>query len=118
MTMLRTMLKSKIHRATVTGAYLDYDGSLGVDARLCKLANLLPGEKVDIYNITNGERFSTYIIAEKEGSGSIILNGAAARLGQKGDKIIIASYCIMADEEVVDRQPAVIFVDGDNQPGK
>ncbi|MDC0534850.1 aspartate 1-decarboxylase [Francisellaceae bacterium] len=111
--MNRTMLKSKIHMATVTEANLYYYGSISIDRELCKQANLLPFEKVEIYNGNNGERFSTYVILGDE--GEICLNGAAARLVQQGDKVIIASYAEYSNEEAKDLNPDLIFVDEKNK---
>ena len=108
--MLVQLLKSKIHRATVTCANLNYQGSITIDATLCERAGILPWERVDIYNVTNGERISTYVI-----SGEITLNGAAARCVQPGDKIIIATYAMMTEEEAKTHQPRVILVDEANQ---
>jgi aspartate 1-decarboxylase len=110
--MIRTMLKSKIHRARVTGANLDYEGSIAIDTALCSLANLKIYEKVDIYNISTGARFSTYVIPGEE--GEICLNGAAARLVQKNDLVIIASYSGYNEEELTGYTPKVILVDAEN----
>lgn len=96
--MYRTLLKSKIHRATVTGSDLNYEGSIAIDTALCRAANLVEFEKVDIYNINTGARFSTYVIYGAP--GEISLNGAAARLVQAGDRLIIASYVQLNEEEV------------------
>ncbi|WP_456455241.1 aspartate 1-decarboxylase [Thermovibrio sp.] len=116
--MKRIMFKSKIHRATVTGADLNYEGSITIDSHLLKLADILPYEKVDIYNVSNGERFSTYVIPGEEGSGEICLNGAAARKVQKGDIVIIVSYCELSDEEIKEHSPKVVLVDEENRPIK
>ena len=110
-----TMLKGKIHRATVTQAELDYVGSITVDTALLKAAGILEYEKVQIVDINNGERFETYTIAGEENSGVICLNGAAARCVQTGDKIIIMAYCNMDAEEAKMHKPTVVFVDGDNK---
>lgn len=110
-----TMLKGKIHRATVTQAELDYVGSITVDTALLKAAGILEYEKVQIVDINNGERFETYTIAGEENSGVICLNGAAARCVQKGDKIIIMAYCNMDAEEAKTHKPTVVFVDEDNK---
>ena len=110
-----TMLKGKIHRATVTQAELDYVGSITVDTALLNAAGILEYEKVQIVDINNGERFETYTIAGEENSGVICLNGAAARCVQKGDKIIIMAYCNMDAEEAKTHKPTVVFVDGDNK---
>jgi aspartate 1-decarboxylase len=112
------MFKSKIHRATVTGADLNYEGSITVDSELLQLADILPYEKVDIYNVTNGERFSTYVIPGEPGKGEICLNGAAARKVQKGDTVIIVSYCELSDEEAKSHKPIVVLVDQENKPVK
>jgi len=114
--MKRIMFKSKIHRATVTGADLNYEGSITIDSKLLELANILPYEKVDIYNITNGERFSTYVIPGEPDSGEICLNGAAARKVQKGDLVIIVSYCELEESELKDFSPIVVLVDENNRP--
>jgi len=116
--MKRIMFKSKIHRARVTGAELNYEGSITIDSELLKLADILPYEKVDIYNVTNGERFSTYVIPGSPGSGEICLNGAAARRVQKGDTVIIVSYCELSDEEAKKHSPIVVLVDEENRPVK
>jgi len=116
--MKRFMFKSKIHRATVTGADLDYEGSITIDGELMKLADILPYEKVDVYNVTNGERFSTYVIPGEPGSGEICLNGAAARKVQKGDKVIIVTYCELDESELEAFSPIVVLVDENNKPLK
>ncbi|WP_457569606.1 aspartate 1-decarboxylase [Desulfurobacterium sp.] len=116
--MKRFMFKSKIHRATVTQADLNYEGSITIDSSLMKLADILPYEKVDIYNITNGERFSTYVIPGEPESGVICLNGAAARKVQVGDKVIIVSYCELEEEELENFSPTVVLVDEENKPVK
>ncbi len=110
-----TMLKGKIHRATVTQAELDYVGSITVDTALLKAAGILEYEKVQIVDVNNGERFETYTIAGEENSGVICLNGAAARCVQKGDKIIIMAYCSLTQEEAKSHKPTVVFVDDDNK---
>lgn len=106
--MLRTMLKSKIHRATVTGSDLSYEGSIAIDTELCKAADLLEFEKVEIYNINNGARFSTYVIPGRR--GEVSLNGAAARMVQPGDLVIIASYVNLPDEEAKNLNPKIVLV--------
>ena len=111
--MQRTLLKSKIHRAIVTGADMHYEGSISIDKNLCLEADMKEFEKVDIYNINNGERFSTYVIFG--GEGEISLNGAAARLVQMGDLIIIASYALYEDNGIKNHSPKVILVDGTNK---
>lgn len=110
--MFRVMLKSKIHKATVTGSDLNYEGSIAIDKTLCKKANLLEFEKVDIYNVNNGSRFSTYVIYGVK--GEVTLNGAAARLVQPGDKIIIACYSMFDDAESKKHKPTVLILDAAN----
>ena len=114
--MKRIMFKSKIHRATVTDADLNYEGSITIDKDLMDLAGIITYEKVDIYNITNGARFSTYTIDGERGSGKICLNGAAARMVQAGDLIIIVSYGMFDEEEIKDLRPVVVQVDSKNRP--
>lgn len=111
--MLITMLKSKIHRASVTEAELNYVGSITVDEALLEAAGIYEYEKVQVVNINNGSRFETYTIAGKRGSGVICLNGAAARCAQKGDKIIIMAYAQTEPEKIA--PPKVVFVDGENK---
>ncbi|MBS1982860.1 MAG: aspartate 1-decarboxylase [Bdellovibrionales bacterium] len=111
--MKRTMMKSKIHRATVTGADLDYEGSIAIDPILCEAADLLQFERVEIYNVNNGARLATYVIYGQR--GEICLNGAAARMAHRGDKVIIASYADMEDEECRKLKPKVVFVDDENK---
>jgi aspartate 1-decarboxylase len=108
------MLYSKIHRATVTDANLDYVGSITIDEELMDAAKLRVGQKVDIVNINNGERFSTYVIKGKRGNRDICLNGAAARKVHKGDKIIIIAYANMSLEEADSFKPSIVIVDGKN----
>ncbi len=110
--MKRTMLKSKIHMATVTEAKLEYFGSISICPNLYEHADMLPFEKVEIYNCNNGERFSTYVIPGKE--GEICLNGAAARLVSPKDKVIIASYAEYNDQEAKTLKPTLVFVDEQN----
>ena len=109
--MLIEMMKSKIHRVTVTEANLNYIGSITIDSALIKAANILPGERVYIVNNNNGERFDTYVIAGEEGSGVVCLNGAAARKAQPGDVVIIIAYAQMTPQEARDFRPSVIFPD-------
>ena len=113
-----TMLKSKIHRATVTQAELNYVGSITVDPELMKAAGIFEYEKVHIVDVENGNRFETYTIAGEPGSGMICLNGAAARQVQVGDHVILMAYCQMEAEEVKDHKPYVVFVDEDNKIAK
>ncbi len=114
--MNRKMLKSKIHRATVTGADLEYEGSVTIDPLLLKAADILPYEAVDIWNVTYGTRFQTYVIEGQPGSGTICINGAAARLVSRGDKVIIASWLEIPSEEAVSYEPKLVFVDDHNVP--
>ena len=113
--MLRTMMKSKIHRATVTQADLHYVGSVTVDEDLLDAADLLPGELVHIVDVTNGARLETYTIAGERGSGVIGINGAAARLVQPGDVVILIGYAQMTTEEAREHRPHVVFVDAANR---
>ncbi|HYA92507.1 MAG TPA: aspartate 1-decarboxylase [Thermodesulfobacteriota bacterium] len=113
--MFITMLKSKIHRATVTGANVDYEGSITVDKELMGVAKLVEYEKVDIYNITNGQRFSTYVIKGEQGKGEVCLNGAAAKLVSVGDLIIICSYSHHDEKEVGKHKPVIVHVDQKNK---
>lgn len=114
--MFRTMMKSKIHRATVTEANLNYVGSITIDCALMEAANILSNEKVQIVNNNNGARLETYVIPGEAHSGVICLNGAAARLVQVGDQVIIISYGIMTDEAAQTYKPTVVFVDKKNKP--
>ena len=113
--MQRHMLKSKIHRATIKEADLNYEGSLTVDKELMEAVDLHPYERVMVYNINNGERFDTYAIEGKPGSGVIGLNGAAARKGMIGDQIIIVSYSFFSDEELSDYSPKIVLLNKSNQ---
>ncbi|KTD26913.1 aspartate 1-decarboxylase [Legionella israelensis] len=111
----RKMLKSKIHRATVTQADLDYEGSITISSQLLEAANILPNEAVSVWNVTAGTRFETYTIEERKNSGEICVNGAAAHLVTPGDIIIIASFIQLAEEHCRVHIPRVIFVDQNNQ---
>ncbi|MET9730972.1 aspartate 1-decarboxylase [Streptomyces sp. NPDC006458] len=113
--MLRTMFKSKIHRATVTQAHLHYVGSVTIDADLLDASDLLPGELVHIVDITNGARLETYVIEGERGSGVIGINGAAAHLVHPGDLVIIISYAQVTDAEARELKPRVVHVDADNR---
>ena len=113
--MLLNMLKSKIHRATVTQAELNYVGSITIDERLMRAAGIYEYEKVQIADVDNGARFETYVIAGEAGSGTICLKGAAARMAATGDKVIIMCYAQMTPEEIADNPPKVVFVDERNQ---
>lgn len=112
--MLRMMLNSKIHRATVTEADLNYVGSITIDQDLLDAVGMLPNEKVHIVNNNNGARFETYIISGQRGSGVICVNGAAARLVQRGDIVIILSYGYVMDKDARDHKPTVAIMDADN----
>ena len=112
---MRTMLKSKIHRARVTRCNVDYEGSITIDKDLIEAADLLPYEKVDVLNINNGARFHTYVIEGERGSGEICLNGAAARIVAKGDIVIILSYHVVTDDEAVTATPRLVYVDSENR---
>lgn len=113
--MFRTMMKSKVHRATVTEANVDYMGSITLDADLMKAADILPNEKVQVVDVTNGARLETYAIEGPPGSGVVCVNGAAARLVTAGDTVIVISYAMMTDEEARNYQPSVVFVDEQNR---
>ncbi|NRF89747.1 aspartate 1-decarboxylase [Paenibacillus frigoriresistens] len=113
--MFRTMMKAKIHRATVTEANLNYIGSITIDEDLIDLVGMLPNEKVQIVNNNNGARLETYIIPGPRGTGGICLNGAAARLVQTGDTVIIISYAMMTDEEAEKHQPTVAIMGENNK---
>jgi len=113
--MQRTMLKSKIHRATVTHAELEYEGSCAIDEDLLDAADIREYQQIDIYNVTNGERFTTYVIRAERGSGVISVNGAAARKAQVGDTLIIASYATYNELEVQRHHPDLVYVDGRNR---
>ena len=114
--MLITMLKSKIHRATLTGTELNYEGSITVDRALLDKAGILPGEQVHVLNVNNGNRLVTYAITAPRGSGTVLLNGPAARLGTVGDQVVILSYCHLAPDEARKHKSVVILVDGKNRP--
>lgn len=113
--MLRTMMKAKIHRAVVTGADLNYVGSITIDEDILKQVDILPNEKVQIVNNNNGARLETYVIPGEKGSGVVCLNGAAARLVQKGDTVIIISYALVSNEELVEFKPKVAIMNENNE---
>jgi aspartate 1-decarboxylase len=113
---LRHMAKSKIHRATVTEANLNYEGSITIDRALMDHSDILPGERVQVVNIANGARFETYAIPGDAGTGVICVNGAAARLTQPGDLVIIITYCHLPDEDARKHEMRVVLVDGKNRP--
>ncbi len=112
--MLRPMLIGKIHRATVTAADLHYVGSITIDADLLDAADLLPGQQVDVVDVTNGARLTTYVIAGERGAGGVAINGAAAHLVHPGDVVIVIGYGMLTDAEARSHQAAVVFVDADN----
>ncbi len=113
--MMRWMFKSKIHRATVTEAELHYEGSITIDEALMEAADLKSGERVQVVNVDNGERFETYVIPGRRNSGVICLNGPAARKAVVGDTIIIISYALMTEEEMLQYRPVVVHVDKHNR---
>lgn len=113
--MLRPMLVGKIHRATVTAADLHYVGSITLDVDLMEAADLLPGQQVDVVDVTNGARLSTYVIAGDRGSGIVSINGAAAHLVHPGDIVIVIGYGLLTDSEARTRRPSVVFVDAGNR---
>ena len=113
--MFRTMLKSKIHRVTLTGCELDYEGSISIDTDLLKAADILPGEQVHVLNINNGTRLVTYAIEAPAGSGTIMLNGPAARAGLAGDILVIITYAQYSDAEMGERKVRIVKVDGVNK---
>lgn len=109
------LLKAKIHRATVTEASLEYEGSITIDKTLLEATGMIPYEKVHVLNVNTGARLETYIIEGSANSGVICLNGAAARLGQKGDKVIIIAYCSLLEDQAQNHKPRIISVDNDNK---
>ena len=113
--MQRQLLHSKIHRATVTDAHVDYEGSISIDSKLLKAAKIQPYDKVLIANLTNGARIESYAMAGKEGSGEVCLNGGAARHGNVGDLVIIMTFALMTDEEAKKHQPTIIRVNARNE---
>jgi aspartate 1-decarboxylase len=113
--MLLTMLKGKIHRATVTDANLDYEGSVTIDSGLLEASGMLPYESVEIYNVTNGSRLRTYILPAEKGSGTVCVNGAAAHHARKGDIVILAAYAMMEADEAAKFHPLVVLVDARNR---
>lgn len=114
--MLREILKSKIHRATVTGANVDYEGSIKIDADLLKKADIVPGEKVLVVNLNNGSRVETYAIVGPPHSGEMSVNGGAALHSKVGDKVIIMNFCLMENKEVKRHKPRIVIVDEHNCP--
>ena len=112
--MFHQMLKAKLHRAVITCADLNYEGSLSIDKNLLEQSGIRPNERIFVYNVNNGERFETYAIEGEAGSGTIQLNGAAARKGMAGDYIIIVAYCFCDDSEVENHIPKVVLLNPDN----
>lgn len=112
---MKTILKAKIHRATVTDADLNYEGSITIDEDLLRAAGLLPFEQVHIWNVTRGTRFITYTMLGGKGTGEVVINGAAAHLANKGDIIIIAAFDIFSEEELIHHHPRLIYVDEKNR---
>ncbi len=113
--MLRTMLRAKVHGATITGVNLHYVGSLTLDSSILEELGILPNEQVQVLNLNNGARLETYVIAGEKGSGVVALNGAAARLAHPGDKVLILSYALMSEEEARTHRPKVAIVDERNR---
>ena len=113
--MLLSMMKSKIHQATVTEANLQYEGSITIDRTLLRAADLLPGEQVHVVNLNNGSRIETYCVEGPAGSGTVCMNGAAARWAEIGDKVIIISYALLTEKEIRKHKPQVVFVDDHNR---
>ena len=112
--MLRHFFRAKIHRARVTAADLNYEGSITIDETLMEAAGILPWEKVQVLNLSNGARAETYVIPGKADQGDIVLNGAIARMAQVGDRVIILSYCLCSEEELETHQPVTVLVDENN----
>jgi len=112
----RYMLKSKLHRVRLTGTELDYEGSITIDRALLEAVEMLPGEQVHVLNLSNGSRIVTYVIEAPAGSGTVLLNGPAARTGRVGDQVIVLSYCELEDAEARGHSPSVVLVDEDNKP--
>ncbi len=116
--MTREMLLSKLHRATVTECDINYNGSISIDEDLLDLSNMREYERVEVFNINNGARFSTYVILGKRGSGEIGINGAAARLAQVGDKVIIVNFGQLDESEIASHRPNIVILDENNKPIK
>ena len=115
MSVQRFMLKSKIHRATLTGTELDYEGSIAIDRDLIEAADMLPGEQIHVLNLSNAERLVTYVIEAPAGSGTVMLNGPAARLGARGDLVVLITYASMTEEEARTMKPNIVHVDAKNR---
>jgi aspartate 1-decarboxylase len=111
----RLILRSKIHRATLTGTELDYEGSIAIDRELIQAADLLPGEQVHVLNLSNAERLITYVIEAPAGSGTMMLNGPAARLGARGDQVVILAYAAVTEEEARQLKPTIVHVNEKNR---
>jgi len=116
--MVREVLKAKIHRATVTGANVDYEGSIMIDENLLKAADILPYEKVLVINLSNGSRVETYAILGPAGSGTVSVNGGAALFSKVGDKIIVMNFCLLDSKELALHKPRIVLVDEKNRPMK
>jgi len=114
----RYMLKSKLHRVRLTGTELEYEGSIAIDRALLDAADMLPGEQVHVLNLSNGSRIVTYVIEAPAGSGTVLLNGPAARTGHVGDLVVVISYCELTDAEAREHCPLVVLADGENRPRK
>lgn len=114
--MQRIMLKSKIHRATLTGTELNYEGSIAIDGDLLREADLLPGEQVHVLNLNNGKRLVTYVIEAPAGSGTVMLNGPAARLGSVGDQVIILGFMVVSEDKARTIRARTVYVDARNRP--
>lgn len=113
--MTRQMLRAKVHRITVTERNVEYEGSLTLDLALMRACDMLPFERIDVYDVDNGNRFSTYLIEGEEGSGACEVNGAAARLVEVGHKLIVAAYCSLEDAEARGHRPRIVLVDARNR---
>jgi aspartate 1-decarboxylase len=113
--LFRKLLHGKIHGAMVTGTAVDYEGSIGVDADLLRAAGILPNESVHVWNVTNGERFETYVIVNPAGSGEVVVNGAATHKTRAGDKVIIAAFSWLTAKELRGHKPSIVLVDGANR---
>jgi aspartate 1-decarboxylase len=112
--MMRDMLRAKIHRISVTEANVDYEGSITIDSTLMAACDMLPYERVEVYDVDNGNRFATYLIPGEPGSGVCCVNGAAARLVQVGDRLIVCAYCSLDEDEVQVHRPSIVLVDDEN----
>lgn len=116
--MIRKLLHGKIHAATVTGAAVDYEGSIGIDADLLRAAGILPNESVHVWNVSNGERFETYAIVNPAGSGEVVVNGAAAHRTRVGDKVIVAAFTWLTQKEASRHKAKIVLVDAKNRARK